>query len=261
MKSTKFPVSVINELRRPFDMPEIRIVLDTLHDSGGHVAFYAGAVRDALLRHETGNVTCQPRDLDIGVQGISRRDFDGLMCEFGGTKNRYGGYKLVPYPTLQMDIWRLEDTLGLHLTKTPFVSVENVLRTFVLDCNATAYDPYREIVYDLGAQQAIRNRRIGLLHRALLHSKGIFAAKAICLRLRFGLNWTTDTEFFAKQNCTPITMLHELSKLPLEKPERLALAEILNERSRFKYESRRFSTVAESALDSIRSLQPQSFSH
>ena len=77
-----------------------------------------------------------PRDFDIGVAGIRKEDFDSILAGLG-RRNRHGGFVLRERGLPTWDIWRLEDSVGLQKTKSLF-SIENVLRSFNLDCNAIA---------------------------------------------------------------------------------------------------------------------------
>src|SRR5205823_4700922 len=74
---------------------------------------FAGAVRDTILTIEHGLAARPPRDFDVGLLGLPRKTFDGLMGEFGAQPNRYGGYRQIRSAAPPVDVWRLEETLGL----------------------------------------------------------------------------------------------------------------------------------------------------
>lgn len=63
---------------------------------------------------------------------------DAVFQAFG-RRNRHGGYLLPAEGAPNWDVWRLEETIGLRKTGAP-CSIENVVRTFNLDCNAVAMD-------------------------------------------------------------------------------------------------------------------------
>jgi hypothetical protein len=65
-----------------------------------------------------------------------------------------GGYVFVSDALPTWDLWRLEDSIGLRKTNTP-CSIDNVLRTFNLSCNAIALDIRTAIFVDAGAINAI----------------------------------------------------------------------------------------------------------
>src|SRR5205814_1503737 len=57
---------------------------------------FAGAVRDAILTIEHRRAPSLPRDFDVGLLGLTRETFDGLLRELRAQPNRYGGYRLIP---------------------------------------------------------------------------------------------------------------------------------------------------------------------
>jgi hypothetical protein len=142
----------------------------------------AGALRDAIAMHYEGGGDNTPRDFDIAIGNLCRGDFDAVLEAFG-RRNRHGGYVLRGEGAPNWDIWRLEETIGLRKTGTP-CSIDNVLRTFNLDCNAVALDLRTGLVLNGGAIEAIRRRQVDFVHRAIRHSEETFAAKALLLNLR-----------------------------------------------------------------------------
>jgi hypothetical protein len=141
--------SVRDSIRSKLWESDIAELLEHLLSRGAKIAVFAGAVRDTVFAEEHGFTDIKPRDWDIGISHISRRDFDGILNEAGGWKNKYGGFKLAFNRTLPCEIWRQEDTVGLRKTRSPF-NLENILRSFVLSCNAIALDLDKGHIYDHG---------------------------------------------------------------------------------------------------------------
>ncbi|PYT29341.1 MAG: hypothetical protein DMG57_11985 [Acidobacteria bacterium] len=131
---------------------------------------------------------------------VRRADFDRVLLACGW-RNRHGGYVLRGEPAPAWDVWRLEDTIGLRKTGTP-CSIENVLRTFNLDCNAIALDLGTGLFLDGGAIKAIHQKRIGFVRGVIRHSEETFAAKALILDLR--LKYTLAASFSTKPRCTAV---------------------------------------------------------
>ena len=117
-----------------------------------------------------------PRDVDIGVAGLHKKLFAEVMKSYKAKPNRYGGYRLYWGNSPYWDIWRIEETVGLKKS-TETKSVENVLRSFVLDCNAIAYDILRDRFLDLNARSSIVRGEISLLRNAILHDEPVFAER------------------------------------------------------------------------------------
>jgi hypothetical protein len=149
---------------------------------GAQIYVVAGSLRDAIAMHYEGEGDNTPRDFDIVIGHPCRGDFDEVLGALG-RRNRHGGYVLRGEGAPNWDVWRLEDTIGLRKTGAP-CSIENVLRTFNLDCNAVALDVRTGLVLDGGAIKAIQQRRVAFVHRAIRHSEETFAAKALLLNLR-----------------------------------------------------------------------------
>jgi hypothetical protein len=178
---------------------------------GGRVGIFAGAVRDTVAAREFGWSNSVPRDWDIGVSNLSREEFHGILREVGGIQNRHGGYKLFPFATAPWEVWRLEDTVGLRLRVVPF-SLGNVLRSFVLSCNAISFDIDSGLFCDRGAFLSIARREIGLLDDAIVHDRDTFSAKALSLTFRFPFQLSIDVAFMVRKYLTMGSLLHESSK-------------------------------------------------
>ncbi len=177
----------------------------------GRPLLFAGAVRDAVFTVEHGTEVRSPRDLDVGLVGMPREAFDGLLRELGAEPNRYGGYRVIQLGAPPLDVWRLEETLGLGVHNAPCELV-NILRSFVLDINAIVFDPLSGFFHACGAVEAIRARRVGLTEGVLLHSADTFAAKAILSAIRFSLTPSASLEQFVWRYLRPATLAYEVSK-------------------------------------------------
>jgi hypothetical protein len=79
---------------------------------GGRPILFAGAVRDELYAALTG-IPALPRDYDIGVAQMSRDCFVAFANSLGAARNRYGGYQFHARDGLNIDLWRIEDTVGI----------------------------------------------------------------------------------------------------------------------------------------------------
>jgi hypothetical protein len=173
---------------------------------------FAGAVRDAIVAVEYGTRSSTPRDFDIGLLGLTQETFDGLLRDFGAEPNRYGGYRLVPSAAPPIDVWRLEQTVGLRLHRAP-CAIVNVLRSFVIDINALVFDPLSGLFHELGALDAIRARRISIVRNALLHSTATFAAKALLAATRLSFDMSPPLHRFVLDHENPSTTAYEASKV------------------------------------------------
>jgi len=158
---------------------------------------FAGAVRDALYTTLTGIVT-RPRDYDIGISMICRDRFDAFASSLGAKRNRYGGYQFHACDGLNVDLWRIEDTVGV-LANACKPTITNVLRTFVVDLNAIAYDPTDNVVFDQGCLEALRRREIGFVRVPLLHDHSNFAGRAVCLQSRFAFQLSRELRHFVAE--------------------------------------------------------------
>src|SRR5258708_27561464 len=178
---------------------------------GAKIKVFAGGVRDAFLKQECGLGNINPRDWDIGISNIPRQEFDGILSEVGGVKNRYGGFKLLGGSSMPWELWRQEDTVGLRKTESPF-TLENVLRSFVLSCNALAFDLDTGHIYDHGALRSIFLCEITVLEDAIMHDWAVFSAKALSLTFRRPFSLSAPTERFVKRYLDSRNLVHELEK-------------------------------------------------
>lgn len=193
---------------------------------GAQVFIVAGALRDAIAAHYEGEGPGDPRDFDIAVANISRELFDEVLMGFG-RRNRHGGYILSQPGSPDWDMWRLEETIGLKKTGAPR-SLENMLRSFNLNCNAIALDVRTGLFLDAGAIEAIRHKRLGFADDVIHHSADTFAAKALLLHLRLNYQLTDEMRAFVAANLQPGSLLHEASKVF---PGALALSSLLLSKS------------------------------
>jgi hypothetical protein len=186
-------------------------LLQYLLSRGVKVFVFAGAVRDTVLSQECGWTHIKPRDWDIGIAGIPRKEFDGLLKDFGGSKNRYGGFKLFCDGSQSWEIWRQEDTVGLRKTNSPF-SLENLLRSFVLSCNAIAFDLDRGHIYDCGALRSISTCEVTILENSIMHDWSVFAAKALSLTFRRPFILSPQTQKLVRMHMDLRNVVHEFQK-------------------------------------------------
>jgi hypothetical protein len=197
-----------------FSAINMDIRAEALHEffkRGAHIFILAGALRDAIAAHYEGEGTGDPRDLDIAVANVSRELFDEVLIGLG-RRNRHGGYILSQPGSPDWDVWRLEETIGLKKTGAPR-SLENMLRSFNLNCNAIALDVRTGLFLDAGAIEAIRHKRLGFADDVLYHSADTFAAKALLLHLRLNYQLTDEMRLFVAANLQPGSLLHETSKV------------------------------------------------
>ena len=178
---------------------------------GAHIFVLAGAVRDAIAAYYEGEGIGDPRDFDIAVANISRELFDEVLMGLG-RRNRHGGYVLSRSGSPDWDVWRLEETIGLKKTGSPR-SLENMLRSFNLNCNAIALDIRTGLFLDGGAIEASRHKRLGFAEDAIRHSVDTFAAKAILLQLRLDYQLTDEMRHFVAANLQPGSLLYETAKV------------------------------------------------
>src|SRR2546426_2898459 len=180
------------------------LLLEEFLRRDAQIYILAGAVRDAIAALYEGRGDGRPRDFDIGVAGIDSEDFNYILAAFG-MRNRHGGFVLREQDLPTWDVWRLEDSIGLRKTGSIF-SLENVLRSFNLDCNAIALDIRTGMFIDAGAIESIRRMRVGLVESAISHSYMTFAAKALLVELRFGYRGSVDMEHFIKKHLEKDTL-------------------------------------------------------
>jgi hypothetical protein len=186
-------------------------LIEELLLKGSGVAVFAGAVRDVVATHEFGWKANRPRDWDIGVSGVPSPLFDGFLNEIGGIRNRYGGYSVPLGHSPPLEMWRLEETIGLRMRGCRF-SLQNVLRSFVLSCNAIAFDVASGYFWDAGALRALGTRRIELVERVIMHSTPTFSAKAVLAALRFGFDLSSSVRLLARSHINRHALEHEARK-------------------------------------------------
>jgi hypothetical protein len=178
---------------------------------GAHIFVVAGSLRDAIAAHYEGDGPGDPRDFDIAVANVPRELFDEVLMDLG-RRNRHGGYVLRRPGSPDWDIWRLEETIGLKKTGSPR-TLENMLRSFNLNCNAIALDVRTGLFLDGGAIEAIRHRRLGFAEDAIRHSADTFAAKAVLLQLRLDYQLTPEMRQFVAAHLEPGSLLYETAKV------------------------------------------------
>jgi hypothetical protein len=187
---------------------------EALHEffrHGAHIFILAGALRDAIAAYYEGEGSGEPRDFDIAVANITREIFDNVLLGLG-KRNRHGGYVLSKPGSPDWDVWRLEETIGLKKTGSPR-SLQNVLRSFNLNCNAIALDVRTGLFLDAGAIEAIRHKRLGFAEDAIRHSIDTFAAKALLLHLRLKYQFTNEMQHFVATNLQSGSLLYETAKV------------------------------------------------
>jgi hypothetical protein len=185
--------------------------LDEFFRLGAQIYVVAGALRDVIAMHSEGEGDKTPRDFDIVIGRLCREEFDEVLQSLG-LRNRHGGYFLPAEGSPNWDVWRLEETIGLRKTGAP-CSIQNVLRTFNLDCNATAMDLRTGLVLDGGAIEAVRRRQVDFVHRAIRHSEDTFAAKALLLNLRLKYAISGELDRFVTAHLHLPTLAYEAQKI------------------------------------------------
>lgn len=186
-------------------------ILNQLFQHGAHIFILAGALRDAIAAYYEGEAAWEPRDFDIAIANVSRELFDEILLGWG-KRNRHGGYVLSRQGSPDWDVWRLEETIGLKKTGTA-CSIENVLRTFNLNCNAIALDVRTGLFLDGGAIEAIRHKRLDFASGAIRHSADTFAAKALLLNLRLQYELAAGMKRFVSSHLESAALLHEAGKV------------------------------------------------
>lgn len=177
---------------------------------GASVYVLGGAVRDAIALDLGRPCRLAPRDFDVGVSGVEANEFEYVLAGLG-KKNRHGGFVLEHAGQPTWDMWRLESSIGLRKTGTPF-SLENVLRSFNLDCNAAALDVRTGLIADTGALDSIRREQVGMVETAIPHSLDTFAAKALLCQLRFGYSVSVAIRSLIETHLQVGSLLHESRK-------------------------------------------------
>jgi hypothetical protein len=219
-----------------------------LLSKGGRSYVLAGAVRDTLATSEFGLKVNTPRDLDIGVEGVPRRTFDDVCIGLGAEQNRFRGFRLELANNFQVDVWRLEDTVGLKRSGAPY-SLSNVLRCFMLSCSAVAYDPERNIFADEGCVRSLEQKAIGFAANAIINSCAVFAAKAVVLGHRYDFTLTPETKALVCRHINAERLEREFKKAAscfLPNPERV------NAFRRFDDKGWNLPETQRAALDSVR---------
>lgn len=187
------------------------IILDEFFRRGARIYALAGAVRDAIASDFGQQSGWAPRDFDVGVMGIAAPEFEYVLSGIG-EKNRHGGFALESLGKPRWDVWRLENSIGLRKTGTVF-SLENVLRSFNLDCNAIAFDIRAGLIVDAGAIDAIRRKQVGFVPNVIRHSRDTFAAKALLTQLRFGYSISTALGLLIETHLERGSLLYESRKI------------------------------------------------
>jgi|GEM_PF-5569647 len=186
-------------------------ILDEFLRHGARILVLGGAVRDAIAFDYDNQSEWTPRDFDIGVSGIKPQEFEYVLSAFGN-RNRHGGFVVREQGLPMWDLWRLENSIGLRRTGAPF-SLENVLRSFNLDCNAIALDLRTGIITDAGAIEAVRRKRVGFVSNAIRHSFRTFAAKALLTQIRFGYSSSAGIKDLVETNLHSDVLVYESKKV------------------------------------------------
>src|SRR6266446_2329478 len=95
-------------LRAEIRTAGLDIILKNLHSGPGRPYVFAGAVRDALLS-VVERKRILPKDFDIGIDGLTKTEFNRIVSALKGRPNRYGGYRVRLRSGNVADIWRLEE--------------------------------------------------------------------------------------------------------------------------------------------------------
>jgi hypothetical protein len=199
---------LVSQLDRAGAVP----LLEYLAARGWSPTVFAGAVRDVFASLEWGVDLYAPRDFDLAVTGCSAYEFRSTLSALGAVRNRYGGFRLLLRGAPPFDIWRMRDTCGVRLHGVP-ASVTNVLRSFVLNVNAIAYDYCNREFTDLGCVSALRSKRLNVVENTLLHDHDVFAAKAILLVARFELEAAPALRDFTRVHSRVAALNHEIGKM------------------------------------------------
>ncbi|HEY6332217.1 MAG TPA: hypothetical protein VI756_23010 [Blastocatellia bacterium] len=132
-----------------------------------------GVVRDLALR-ELKEINRPVGDVDLAVVGASSKaEVEAALGDLPRKVNRMGGLKIrVRKEGPVFDLWRVEDHLNVGESGPPF-TIEKLLRYFLLDIDALAWDTANLNLYDYGGIASIEAERIDLLG-----TRGISAAMA-----------------------------------------------------------------------------------
>jgi len=172
-------------------------ILDLVRREGGRAYLFAGAVRDVVSAEKLQLSKLKLRDLDIGIEGLPKERFRQIFKSHGIANNRYSGFRWKLPNQIEIDCWRLEDTVGLLKTNSSYC-LSNVLRSFVLACNAIYFDVQTGEFFDKGAVQSFRSGLLDFVRDPLIHSEDVFSAKAIVYQRRFGFRLSPTLQRFAE---------------------------------------------------------------
>jgi hypothetical protein len=78
-------------------------------------------------------------------------------------------------------------------------AVASVLRSFVIDLNAIAYDPTDNVIHDEGCLAALVRGEIGIVRGAIMHDHANFAGRALSLKSRFDFRLSRELQDFVAQ--------------------------------------------------------------
>lgn len=216
MKQTSTHIQAASLIRGALERADISPVVMEIEALGGRVYLAAGAVRDAIRSSICPTQPYLPRDFDLAIDRLDQRSFAHVLTRHGAHPNRYGGFR-GGFSGHQADFWRLEQTTGIvqHGVRA---TLPNMLRTFVLNVNAAAFEFHTGRFHDLGSEEAIFSGILDLLPNALLHDEATFAAKALILATLFNSRLAPGlAEFVLKHHSDP-ALRHEAAKarLPVE---------------------------------------------
>jgi len=186
-------------------------LLEMLGRSGARPHVCAGAVRDVYFCLERDGRKIKPRDIDVVTFSIRQERLNEIAVSCGATANRYGGYSFSSSNGPSIDVWTAESTCGV-VAWGAAPTLRNVLRSFVLNLNAVAFDFTTSRFFDWGCVRAIRQSRLAFVDDVLMHDQDIFAAKALISATRFQLAPTHGVVRLVKLYSVDSTIRHELRK-------------------------------------------------
>lgn len=221
MKQTTPNIQASSHIRDALQRADALPLLTEIEALGGEVYLAAGAVRDAIRSSICPSFRYRPRDFDFAIGNLDRQAFEGVLSEHGAHPNRHGGFR-ASFSTHQADFWRLSEAAGIVQHGVP-ATLTNMLRSFVLNVNAVAFELRTGLVRDLGSEQALSSGVIDLVPGALLHTESTFAAKALILATRFNLRLTPALAEFVLQHHSIPALRHEAAKAKLSVRTALAI--------------------------------------